>query len=560
MKKSLLILIIFLYAVLLKGIWLPSNVKIRVLYPLYESLKEVDYLEMSILSFSSNTDILISSAGNISFFEIKNIQQTNIKSNVIMLFSEMLEASPLAEKDRYLSRLPEYKEEIGRGFYFQCSNITEQLYSYRTSYNELSAELPRHQSSLDLMNGRILRSIRITESNFKEAGSNPDTDPITLNKITTQYHKLKPKVLGKTNLISGLKDILDTKSSDIYNFHKNLIAVLNSKEEAPGKTDLLRTTEVSTNPLYPLYELLKEVDYLEMSVRSFSSNADILISAVRNISFSEIKNIQQANVKSNVIMLFGKMLESSPLSKKDKYLSRLSKYKKKIDKGLYFQCSNIIEQLYSYRIVYNELSAKLPDHLNSIDSMSGYILRSIRITENNLKEAISNLGTNIMISNKIITEYHKLKSKVLGKTDLISGLKNILDTKSSDLYNLQKNLIAMLLGKEGQVPGTIKGPAGLARESLSRGQLQSIQDKAKQIMELSMSLLNDDMKRGIEYLQNNELDKAAEIFQKEIIKNPLSWMAHKYMARVYIKKGRPNKALEEINIALEIFKKVMGIK
>ncbi len=560
MKKSLLILIFLLYAVLLKGIWLPSNVKIRVLYPLYESLKDANYLEISVRSFSSNADTLISSAGNISFSEIKNMQQTNIKSNVIILFGKILESIPLSEKDKYLSHLPEYKEKIEKGLYFQCSNIAEQIYSYRTVYNELSRELPGHRDSIGSMNGRILRSIQITESNFREVRSNPDTDPITLNKIITQYHKLKPKVLGKINLISGLKNILDTKSSDIDNFHKNLIAVLNSKEEDPGLRDPLRTAEVMTNPLYPLYELLKEVDYLEISVRSFSSNADILISSAGNLSFSEIKSIQQPKMESNVVKLFSEILESSPLAEKDKYLSRLIKYKKDMDKDLYFRFSNIIEQLFLYRTIFDELNAELPRHQNNVGLMNGHILRSIRNTENNLKEFKSNLGTNTMAFDNIITQYHRLKSEVLGKTGLIFELKNILDTKSSDMDNLHKNLIARLSSKEEHIPGTTEELTGLARKLLSRGQLQNIQDKAKQIMELSMSLLNEDMQKGIEYLQNNELDKAARIFQKEIIKNPLSWMAHKYLAKIYIKQGKPNKALEEINLALKIFRKVMGIK
>ena len=338
--------------------------------------------------------------------------------------------------------------------------------------------------------------------------------------------------------------------------------------------------------LYPLYESLKDVDILEISLQSFSSTADTLISLAGNISFSEseIENIQQTNIKSSVIMLFREMLESSSLAEKNEYLSCLSEYKEKIGSGLYIQCSNITEQIYSYRTAYNEWDHKLPGYQDSTTSMNARILKLVQLSETNLKKIGLKLQADPTNLNRLIRQYSKLKSKISRKTNLLSRLKNTLEIKSSDIDNLQKNLITMVsnigeqasgmtnttgtnerligLGTNEMLagPGTNEKLIGSNQNTISDSQLQDIQNLAKQMMELSMSYLNDEMRKGILYLQSDEPEKAAEIFKKEMIRDPLSWMAYKYMAKIYLKQGKYNKGLEAINKALELFKKAMGIK
>ncbi len=311
--------------------------------------------------------------------------------------------------------------------------------------------------------------------------------------------------------------------------------------------------------LSPLSESLKEINNLEISVQSFFSRVDTLAASVEPLSpaLAKIQNIKQTNLKSNITMLLHTILESESLHEKNQYLSGLSEYKPEMESSLFSHLSNVVEESYLFRTTHNELNNDLPEYKNSAGSMNARILQSMRVSENELTRARSNRESDPEPMKKIEIQHSTLKSKLSGRTNIIPELISSLEIKSSVLDDVYNDLIAGLTGGAVVVS---QGAEGIGKENASGGRPQDVQDKASQIMELSRSLLSTDMRKGIEHLENNDLEKATAIFQKEIADNPDNWMAMKYMAQVYTKENRIDLAIQQINKALKIFKKEMGIK
>ncbi len=322
-------------------------------------------------------------------------------------------------------------------------------------------------------------------------------------------------------------------------------------------------SDTKTKILTPLSETLKEVNNLEISVRTLSPKIDGLKSSAANIPVSDIRNIESPEIKQDIAMLCEKLLEADPLLEKGQYFSGLSGFQTKIDSSHYSQCEKIIEQLYSYKTTYDGLNTLISEYQNSIGSMNARISRSIQVSENHLKKARLNTDIDAATTKKHEMQFSNLKSKLLWKTNMISVLQKTLESKRPVLANIQKGLLAGLGIKppEGTKPPGDTEIAGVPdKATTSAKDLKNFHAKANRIMELSKSLLSKDMQQGIKHLKNNEVEKAGGIFQQEISKNPGNWMARKYMAKVLIKNNRLDEAIKEINRALDYFKKEMGME
>ncbi len=322
-------------------------------------------------------------------------------------------------------------------------------------------------------------------------------------------------------------------------------------------------SDTKTKILSPLSDTLKEINNLEISVRTVSPKIDGLKSSAANIPVSDIRDIKPLDIKQDIAMLYEKLLEADPLLEKGQYLSGLSDFRTKMDITHYSQCEKIIEQLYSYKTTHNNLNTLVSQYQNSTGSMNARISKSIQVSENYLKESRSNPNIDAETTKKHEMQFSNLKSKLLWKTNMISVLQKTLESKRPALANIQKGLLAGLGIKppEGTKPPEDTDIAGVPdKTGTSVKDLKNFHAKANRIMELSRSLLSKDMQRAIKHLKNNEVEKAGEIFRQEISKNPGNWMARKYLAKVLIKNNKLDEAIKEINRALQEFKKEMGME
>lgn len=299
-----------------------------------------------------------------------------------------------------------------------------------------------------------------------------------------------------------------------------------------------------TKILIPIYESMKTIDALQTAVTYYCTNVDSLKRSADNIPFSAVHNIKETNLRSDLTTALQSLLEASPLLQKEEYLSGITNFRSAMTTNLYTEVSNITGQLYDYKKTHAELEGSLPEYMNKVQSIPALMQKSIEISENQLKQSKSVSGMDQEIIKKNEAQFTNFKLKLLERTNVILELKNALETSSADLTNMQKSLIAKLNNEPS-------GPDN------SQDKIKSFKDKSREIMELSKSLLSKEMQKAIEYFQNNETEKAKEIFQDEIKKDADNWMARKYMASIYIKEGKFDLALEEINRALESFKKKM---
>ena len=183
--------------------------------------------------------------------------------------------------------------------------------------------------------------------------------------------------------------------------------------------------------------------------------------------------------------------------------------------------------------------------------------------------------------NKHAAQLNDLKMKLIGRTNEINGLDKSLDTSSSNLSIVYNNLmnelkaipveaeepvIAMPTNEVTDEPVSSRNVATVietpviepADAAAGDEQFQALDEKAKQITELSRALLSDDLKQAIKLMKSDKVEEAKAIIQAEIKKDPTNWTARKHMAKIYMKEKNYNKALEEINKALDCFKQDMG--
>ena len=308
--------------------------------------------------------------------------------------------------------------------------------------------------------------------------------------------------------------------------------------------------DIMNKVLFTLNKSLNAVDNIEVSVKSLASNTTKLGASANNITFEPIRNIQESDTQSSIIIVLQELIETPQLETKDQYVNIITNYRSSITINQYMEINNITEQLYSYKETFNSLNIETSINKTRVQATDNYIKDSIKTSEDKLNQAKSIPGIASKIPKNLDTKLATLKNEASGKTNLMNELENILDKNIRDLADMQFNLIARLNNQSVQPAEEIS-----QAQELSQDQLKNLATRLTELPAPKQLNLNRELQKAIQHFQNDELDKASEILQNEISKDPQNWRARKYMAQIYIANKDYDKAIEEINKALESFKK-----
>ncbi len=308
--------------------------------------------------------------------------------------------------------------------------------------------------------------------------------------------------------------------------------------------------------LFPLNKLQKPIDNIKISAHSLTANTAKLGSSADNISFGPVQNIQEPDVQSGVIMVLQELIETPQLESKDQYINAITNYKSTIQSNQYKEINNVTEQLFSFKKTHNNLNNEISINKTRVQAMDSYIRNSVKTSGDKLNQikAIPSIASKIPAN--IDSQLDSLKNTVSGETNLMNELNGMLDKNTTDLANMQVSLIARLNNQP------VPEPVLAQEKELSQEQFNNLATKMSELSAPAPAQLNLDkeLQKAVQYFHNNEIDKASEILQKEIAKHPNNWKARKYMAQIYIIDKDYDKAIEEINKALESFKKKTNVE
>lgn len=328
----------------------------------------------------------------------------------------------------------------------------------------------------------------------------------------------------------------------------------------PPEKDKISPTDseqdIANKILFPLNKLQKPIDNIKISIHTLTSNTAKLGSSADNISFDAVQNIQEPDVQSGIIMVLQGLIEISQLGSKDQYINAITNYKSTIQSNQYKEINNVTEQLFSFKKTRNNLNNEISINKTRIQAMDSYIRNSVKTSGEKLSQIKSIPGIASKIPANIDSQLDSLKNKTSGETNLMNELKGMLDKNTTDLANMQVSLIARLNNQP------VPEPVLVQEKEFSRDQFNNLATKMSELLAPAPAQLNlnKELQKAVQYFHNNEIDKASEILQKEITKDPNNWRARKFIAQIYIAKKDYNNAIKEINKALESFKKKANIE
>jgi len=326
--------------------------------------------------------------------------------------------------------------------------------------------------------------------------------------------------------------------------------------------------DIINKMLYPLNKLFKPVDNLKASAYELNSTISNFKQQADNISFEPVRNIQESDIQSGIIMIMQSLLEAPKLEEKKQYLSAITNYKISMPSNQYSAIYNISEQLYFYKQNLYNLNHEISLNKTKIQVMDKYIKDSIISSEQKLSQIKAIPGIAVKIPPDIDSRFATVKSDIAMKTNLMDELEAQLNKDTQLLADTQINLIARLNNQEIQedIGNTIQQVTEATQTveevvtEASTNQLRDIASKLTELKAPAQLKLNQEIKKAIQYMYNDEPEKATEILQKQIKKNPNNWQARKYMAQIYIMNKDYDKALEEINKALDDFKNKAAVE
>ncbi len=147
------------------------------------------------------------------------------------------------------------------------------------------------------------------------------------------------------------------------------------------------------------------------------------------------------------------------------------------------------------------------------------------------------------------------------------GVKESVEEKPLEEESKEKQELESESAEEKQLEEESKEKQELESESKEEQELESKSAEKKQLKKekgaVSKSLkitISKELKKRIALFKNNQIEEAKEIFKKEVNENPENWYARNYLSKIYIKEKKYDKAIKEINRAVEDFKKRDNIK
>ncbi len=377
-------------------------------------------------------------------------------------------------------------------------------------------------------------------------------------------------------------------------FLSSFVEKVKKMDKKDGTITLIDEKDILEKILSPLSKKLKFLEDLNKSVNSASGELNKVKSLSETLSFSSLAQIREPETRSQITEKFKAILKSSQLLPKERYISDLNKLQSRFsDKSLYQKITTLMEKVYSFKKNFNNINNKLVKFKEKIEKVDSTVKGTIEKAESILKKTRLIPGISKKLLTKCETKFNDIKSKVLAKMKLVTQLKGIIEKAIKGLNRIHGGVIRKLENIPTDAPLAMEQPTKLAIRQVAgdiEEETMNVQSNLREnFLDTTVSkrfpdtvtegekdtsvvmkpkvesreedvILEESLKKGIEYFNEEKIDKAREIFEKEIQKNPNNWYARNYLSKVYIKEKRYDEAIKEINKAIEIFKKMSGIK
>jgi len=351
-----------------------------------------------------------------------------------------------------------------------------------------------------------------------------------------------------------------------------------------------------------LDESIKQIDDLGKKVEQIASSADSVKTMTDKMDFSSIKNVKKKDVHSKIITIFEEVIDAASLSDKESYLARIKKLRSGLGDDPYKKIKVLAEQIYTYKKLSNETMNGFASGIDEILNVEESVSERLKDGDSRLKMLKSGTDKEKEDAKKNEMAFEDKKAVVLEKIVYLNDLQGVIDEKVSVLGDNNDAIITKL---SSGAPATVvdteapkeepkdekpidTAPAPVPEQGIKIDKpkdtppvtvvekkpevIPDVKEKATIIPEKKpkdlpvipvkkgegkdVVSISPEFQKGIDYYKEKNTAKAQEYLLKEVTQNPDNYKAYNYLAKVYISEKKYDLAVDQINKALQAFKKI----
>ncbi|GBD87799.1 chromosome partition protein Smc [bacterium BMS3Abin03] len=399
-----------------------------------------------------------------------------------------------------LRKLDEVKSDLTRvndivSEVFKKVNSLERQAKKANRYNNLTAKL--RELELDLSE----REYALFNRQIKQIKAGKEEKLLKKNKVESDINRISDELTGLKKSLLEFENLLNEKRSEIANQTEKIFNIQSSISISnERKNSLLSNVQSYTNELVELKEKLNNSFEL---IRQSKENLQTVLADI------ELKESEKKQLAEKVEDLKSE-LDKKRAGLKEKSDSVIDKLK--VINNKENELSNLEKELQNKNDSINKFNEKIQDLTNNVAKTVGYI-EELNNEKQNVAERLENAEAAYIEKQKekdeLQKQLDKLKSDELG----LRGVLNNLKDKIIFIQNLVENLEGFSKGAKALIEnaswnnneaalladvGTSKSDYKIAVEAALKNNLNNL---------LVESL--DDLKKGIEYLKENEIGKAS---------------------------------------------------
>ncbi|MBU1076779.1 MAG: tetratricopeptide repeat protein [Spirochaetes bacterium] len=372
-----------------------------------------------------------------------------------------------------------------------------------------------------------------------------------------------------------------------------LLVIFSAVQIRAGETENASMAEI----IKTLDESIAQIDDMGKKIEQIASTADSVKAMTDKMDFSSINSVKKEDVRSKAIAIFEEVIAAASLTDKESYLSRINKMKADLGDDLYKKIATLMEQVYTYKKLSNETMNGFATGIDEILSLEESVSERLKNGEaglNMLKGGTEKEKEDVKKHEK---EFEDKKALVLEKIVYLNDLQGVIDEKVSLLGDINDVIITKLSSGASAPAGDIDvpkeeqndlmpndtesnpAPAGEVKDEPPAAVTEEkpeikpdVKETAPAVIETKpvdlpvvpvikeggpdIVSISADFQKGIDFYKENNAAKAQEYFLKEVTQNPDNYRAYNYLAKIYIAEKKYDLAVEEINKALQAFKKI----
>ena len=237
-------------------------------------------------------------------------------------------------------------------------------------------------------------------------------------------------------------------------------------------------------------------------------------------------------------------------------INKISEYTNYTEKLLKIEnLSSQPDKVAEYKIKYLDINKTLTteqDDLNSILKTVNNTMDTIKRIKNNIMKSNIDSPKTISITSNIFNKYNNIyiiyKTNLANKkNDLILFTEKITDINTK-IENRIKTTNKNIISKKENKP--VVSTADIKKKSETKFKASRIKSKSLKIKPKSKKLL----KEANKFFNTGKYNKALKLYNEAVKQDKKNYLAMENIAKIHLKKGNIDKAIEQINKAIKTFK------